>query len=78
MAKTAGVFAIWAKYGAFPKQENYKKLVRISHWTEEDIARERELKERAQEIEADYILGSTFSDIVHALEHSILPFVASR
>ncbi len=78
MSKMAGIFAIWARYGAFNQQEAYKKLVRVSHWREEDVARERELKERAHGIEADYILETTFSEIVHALEHSIQPFVASR
>jgi phosphoglycolate phosphatase len=78
MAESAGVFAIWAKYGAFHQQEEYEKLVRVSHWTEQDVMRERELKERAQGIDVDYILESDFSDIVHALEHSIQPIVTSR
>ena len=69
MAKTAGVYAIWAKYGAFHPLEEYEKLVRITHWTQDDVARERELKEKARGIEVDYILENSFSDVVDALEN---------
>lgn len=69
MAKTAGVFAIWAKYGTFHKFEEYQKLVRVSHWTEQDVARERELNERAKGIKPEYVLECTFGDIAQAVEH---------
>ncbi len=67
MAKTAGVFAIWAKYGAFHSEDQYQQLVRISHWTAEDVERERKLKEKAKKIRPDYVLENGFSEIVHAL-----------
>ncbi len=78
MANSAGVFAIWAKYGAFHDRAHYEKLVRVSHWTKEDVTREQELREKVEGIEADYTLENTFSDIPYALDQSFLPFVASR
>ncbi len=67
MAKMAGVYSIWAKYGVVHQSEQYQKLVRITHWTPDDVARENKLRERAQEIKPDYILENTFSDIVYPL-----------
>lgn len=64
MAKTAGVCAIWAKYGALHREEQYRKLVRISHWTDEDIDRERKLKKRARGVRPDHILEKSFAEIL--------------
>lgn len=43
MAQKAGITSVWANY---PKTKNdyYKKLVKISSWTESDFTREQELK----------------------------------
>jgi FMN phosphatase YigB (HAD superfamily) len=65
MAKAAGVFAIWAKYGVTQRQDVYERLVRVSHWTAEDVARERELRERARSVEPDYVLEGGFADILN-------------
>lgn len=78
MARTAGVYSIWAKYGAQHKPEEYEKLVRITHWTGEDVARERELKEKARRIEVDYILENGFSEIIEALDDSGRSFAVGR
>ncbi len=67
MAKMAGAFAIWARYGALPDENDYRKLVRISHWTKEDIKREGVLKEKAREIEPDFVLHHNFMEIIHAI-----------
>lgn len=63
MAKRAGVYAIWAKYGTLVDKEQYEKLVRITHWTEADVQREIKLKEEASAIQPDLIVDS-FSEIV--------------
>lgn len=78
MAKTAGVFAIWAKYGTFHREEEYQKLVRVTHWTTEDVARERKLKERVRGIKADYVLNNNFSEVLDAIRLTVHPSVASR
>jgi phosphoglycolate phosphatase len=67
MARTAGVFAIWAKYGASHRKETYQRLVRVTHWTEEDVARERESSEKARGVKPDYVLENDFSEITHVL-----------
>lgn len=67
MARDAGVFAIWAKYGISHTTEYYEKLVRVTHWTDEDVTRERKLGERARSIKADFVLRNDFGDILDAL-----------
>jgi len=78
MAKTARLFAIWAKYGASHQAADYAKLVRISHWTAEDVAREKELNERARTVKPDYTLENSFDEILHILRRTSQPYVARR
>ena len=66
MAKKAGVFSIWAKYGA-TSEENYRKLVRVSHWTSADVERERELNKQAMGIYPDLTLALSFREILTAV-----------
>jgi FMN phosphatase YigB (HAD superfamily) len=39
MAKAAGVWAAWAEYGTKYDPELWNRLVRITHWTKEDVER---------------------------------------
>src|SRR3546814_7317173 len=64
MAKQAGVFAIWAAYGASHDSAVYEKLVRISHWTEDDVAREMELKQASEQIRPEFVAHMSFSEIL--------------
>lgn len=64
MAKNAGVFAIWAAYGTKHPMGFYEKLVRVSHWTESDIKKEKELVKSIESIVPDYIARNSFSDIL--------------
>jgi phosphoglycolate phosphatase-like HAD superfamily hydrolase len=68
MAKHANVFAIWATYGAKHNDEMYNALVRISHWTKEEVERELQLREEAKAIKPDYIAHHSFSEVLGALE----------
>lgn len=68
MAKRAGVFAIWAKYGVTHSRDEYAQLVRISHWTREDIEREASLRREAEGVEADVIVENLFLEVVEALK----------
>ena len=74
MARMAGVFAIWAKYGASHQRAYYQDLVRVTHWTAEDIARETEASERARGVTPDYVLESGFDEILKVLLPSDRPF----
>lgn len=68
MAKRANVFAIWAAYGAQHQPGMYSNLVRISHWTPEEVAREQRLKEEAKNIEPDYIAHDSFAEVLSAFD----------
>jgi FMN phosphatase YigB (HAD superfamily) len=68
MAKRANVFSIWAAYGAEHDPDLYSKLVRVSHWTSDEVAREMRLKEEAKSIQPDYILRTSFAEVLTALE----------
>lgn len=64
MAKRAGVFAIWAAYGAAHDADMYHALVRISHWTQGEVERERKLVKEARTVEPDFIAYHSFSEIL--------------
>jgi phosphoglycolate phosphatase len=42
MANAAGVHSVWARYGTAYDRSHWKTLVRITHWTEEDVRRNEE------------------------------------
>ncbi|MBF0556106.1 MAG: HAD family hydrolase [Nitrospirae bacterium] len=67
MAKKIGVFGIWAKYGSTLHSDDYEKLVRISHWTKEDVQREKQLKKEAYSIQPDFIIENSFTEILSVL-----------
>ena len=64
MAKRAKVFAIWAAYGARHDSSEYEKLVRITHWTPEDVQREKQIAKQAQSIRPDFVAEKSFADIL--------------
>jgi FMN phosphatase YigB (HAD superfamily) len=64
MAKNAGCYSIWAKYGAYVDTAMYEKLVRISHWTEEDIELERRYREQAKNIKPDFVCERSITEIL--------------
>lgn len=45
MAKSAGVKAVWAKYGLEYDADLWKFLVRVTHWSPEDVRREEALRQ---------------------------------
>lgn len=63
MAKMAGLLSVWAKYGTNHQNDLYEKLVRISHWTEEDIERETYLRQVSKNINPDIVLDDRLSEI---------------
>ncbi len=68
MAKRSGVCSIWAAYGAQHDPKLYAKLVRISHWTPDEVARELSLKEEAKSIKPDFIARTSFMEILAGLD----------
>jgi FMN phosphatase YigB (HAD superfamily) len=58
MAKAAGLTAVWARYGTEYDHGLWRILVRITHWTDEDVRREEELKRDFARVEPDYTIDS--------------------
>lgn len=58
MAKQAGVHAAWARYGSTFSPDDWSKLVRVTHWTAEDVAREKWLKEEYGDVRPDVEIDS--------------------
>ncbi|WP_417498583.1 HAD family hydrolase [Methylophaga sp.] len=70
MAIDAGVTSVFAKYGAshFENQvERYELLRSVTHWTKDDVEREREIKNSNKQHNADYTVEK-FSDILNLFE----------
>ena len=67
MAKRADIFSIWAAYGTQHDPEQYSELVRISHWTSDEVALELRLQEEAKHIQPDYIARTSFAEVLVAL-----------
>jgi FMN phosphatase YigB (HAD superfamily) len=68
MAKRAGVYSIWAEYGTHHDPKLYTDLVRVSHWTPEEVAREKKLSAEAKTISPDFVATSSFGEVLTALE----------
>jgi FMN phosphatase YigB (HAD superfamily) len=66
MAKEAGVFGVWAKYGEARGQPGYDFLREVSHWTPEDVEKDRLLKEK--DVIADVVLKEGISELVSAAD----------
>lgn len=58
MAKRAGVTAVWARYGTKYDPESWTYLVRITHWTDDDVSREKDLKAKYGGVVPDHTIDS--------------------
>jgi phosphoglycolate phosphatase-like HAD superfamily hydrolase len=63
MARHAGVTAVWAKYGTDYDPDLWKIVVRVTHWSYDDVQREEKLETVFRHIEPDYTIES-FSEIL--------------
>jgi phosphoglycolate phosphatase len=66
MAKAAQVTAVWARYGTSYNPGLWDILVRVSHWSTEDICREAELKRRHGTVQPDFTVDS-FGELIQLL-----------
>lgn len=62
MAKDAGVDYAWASYGEAQDTEAYEMLKMVTHWSDEDVERERRIRER--DVRADVVLDKSLSQIL--------------
>ena len=63
MARMAGVTAVWARYGTQYDRELWNILVKVTHWSPEDVAREAELRKQFEHVQPDYVIDS-FNEIL--------------
>lgn len=68
MANSAGVCSAWAKYGTMYEEADWNKLVRITHWTDEDVRRATEARERYGDAEPDVVLEKRFDEVLEHFE----------
>ncbi len=61
MAQRAGVTDVWAKYGVAQSRAEYELLRRVTHWTDEDVSKERKLT--PEHINPTYILHQSFGEL---------------
>ena len=67
MANRAGLHSAWAKFGTMYDRALWPKLVRVTHWTDADVEREKILTAQARGTEPDFVLDR-FSDLVRDFE----------
>lgn len=76
MARDIAVLDVHAKYGESQKRPEYELLRRVSHWTEEDVKREKEIIEQGHEFEPSIVLKESFCEIFMHCEFQ--PFFDAR
>lgn len=64
MAKEIGVTAVWANYGRNFSSDCWDILVQITHWTDDDVKREEQLKKNFSNIKPDYTI-ECFSELLN-------------
>lgn len=70
MAKDAGVDSVFAKYGNEHfkyNKDDYNLLRDVTHWTDDDVERERKIKEQNKDTHSE-LVANKFSDILDFFE----------
>jgi FMN phosphatase YigB (HAD superfamily) len=62
MAHDASVTDVWAKYGQAHYRPEYDLLREVTHWSDEDVEREKKITER--NVSAAYVLEDSFSELL--------------
>lgn len=68
MANQVGIPSALAAYGAVHDSDEYELLRAVSHWTDEDVERERRLLEDAGDISPTVCLAACFAELLHHFE----------
>ncbi|GGB03544.1 hypothetical protein GCM10011491_34640 [Brucella endophytica] len=63
MARDAGIFDVYAKYGESQRRPEYDLLRSVSHWTQEDVERERSIMETKLDFTPSATLHECFAEI---------------
>jgi phosphoglycolate phosphatase len=71
MAQAASVTDVHAKYGVSHSKEEYELLRQVTHWTEEDVE-----KEKSTIVEPSFTLNESYTELLQLFE--FVPFSASK
>jgi FMN phosphatase YigB (HAD superfamily) len=63
MARDAGIFDVYAKYGEAQRRPEYSLLQGVSHWTQEDVERERAINNSKLSFTPSATLHECFAEI---------------
>ena len=66
MARAAGVWSAWAKYGTTYDPASWQTLVRVTHWRAEDVARAQKAEQMYGSSKPNVVLNQGFDEL---LEH---------
>jgi phosphoglycolate phosphatase-like HAD superfamily hydrolase len=67
MAQSAGVIDVWARYGVAQDREEYELLRRVTHWTDADVEREKEIANRPN-VSPSFTLTTAFGELLDHFE----------
>jgi FMN phosphatase YigB (HAD superfamily) len=67
MAKNAGTYAAWARYGSRRDAALWDKLVRVTHWSDEDVVREKRLIDETRNVRPDVVIDS-FPELLNSFQ----------
>ena len=74
MAKEVGVTDVYAEYGKAQDRPEYDLLRRVTHWTKEDVEREKRITKR--KVVPTYILEYSFADLLNFF--SFVPYSKTK
>jgi phosphoglycolate phosphatase len=63
MAQAAGLHNAWARYGTNVDRDLWARLVRITHWTADDVAREDRIRIEVGEVSPESTVDS-FAEVL--------------
>ena len=67
MAQSAGAIDVWVEYGVAQNRKEYSLLRRVTHWTDADVEREREIAKRPN-VSPTVTLRHSFSELLDHFE----------
>jgi phosphoglycolate phosphatase len=77
MAQQAEVMDVFAEYGLAQDRPGYEVLRRVTHWTKEQVERERQLKANLH-IHPTFTLRKTFGEVLGLFEFEAFPPHSAR
>ena len=73
MSRDAGVYDVHAQYGESQRRPEYRLLQDVSHWTQKDVDRERQITAKGHDFKPTAILKDAFAEIFIYCEFTGFP-----